>query len=100
MRSVKFAALAAAVCVGLGVTAASAADQQVASVQTCLSLATQVKTALEANAQSPNYDDAVKEKKYGLEFCNASFYAKGVSHYDRALQLLGVSDKADAAMSH
>ena len=99
MRSVKIAAVVAAACIGLGVTAASA-DQQVASVQTCLSLANQVKTALDANAQSPNYDDAVKERKYGMEFCNASFYAKGISHYNRALQLLGVSDKADASMAH
>ena len=100
MRSVKFAVFAAAAFVGLGLTAASAYADQTASVTNCLSLAEQVKTALSNNSQSPNYEAAKQERNYGLEFCNASFYSKGVAHYQQALKLLGVDQKADAAMSH
>jgi hypothetical protein len=98
MRSVKLAVLAVATCVGLA--AASANAEQVASVSSCLSVAQQVKTALDSNAQSSSYQDAMKERNYGLEFCNAGFYAKGITHYNRALELLGVAQKADATMNH
>jgi hypothetical protein len=94
MRSVNFAMCIAALT--LGVTVASANAQQVANVETCLSSASQVKTALGANAQSANYESAMKERNYGLAYCNSGFYEKGVSHYARALQLLGASQAADA----
>jgi hypothetical protein len=91
MRSMKVAAYVAALSLGLGMTVASANAQQMASVETCLNVAAQVKTALDSNAQSANYEAAMKERNYGLAYCNSSFYAKGVSHYDRALQLLGAT---------
>src|ERR1700677_4299265 len=98
MRSMKFASYVVAVSLGLGMTVASAsAQQQVATVQSCLNVAAQVKTALDANAQSANYEDAMKERNYGLAFCNGGYYAKGVSHYSHALQILGVAQHADAA---
>jgi hypothetical protein len=98
MRSMKFATCAAVLSIGLGMTVASAnAQQQVATVQSCLNVAAQVKTALDANAQSANYEDAMKERNYGLAFCNGGYYAKGVAHYGRALQILGVAQHADAA---
>ena len=100
MRSVKFAACAAALSLGLGMTVVSANAQQVADVQSCLSVASQVKTALNSNTQSANYDAAKKERTFGLEYCNNGFYATGISHYDRALQLLGVAQNADAAATH
>lgn len=98
MRSMKFAAGAVAVCLGLGMTLASANAQQVASVSTCLERASQLKTALDGNAQSANYQDATKEGLYGRAFCNNGFYAKGVARYDHALQMLG--QNADAAATH
>jgi hypothetical protein len=55
----------------------------------------EVKTALTSNAQSPNYEDAVKQQRYGVEFCNNGFYQNGVSHYEQALKLLGVEKSAD-----
>lgn len=94
MRSVNFAMCIAALT--LGVTVASANAQQVANVESCLSSASQLKTALDANAQSPNYEAAMKERNYALSYCNSGFYAKGVSHYSRALQLLGVAQSSDA----
>ena len=98
MYSVKFAASVVALSLGLGMTAASA--EQVASISSCLERASQVKTALDANAQSANYEGAMKERNYGLAFCNGGFYAKGISHYDRALQLLGVAQNADSSAAH
>jgi len=92
MRSMKLAASVAVLSLGLGVTVASANAQQMASVQTCLNVAAQVKTALDSNTQSANYEDAMKERNYGLAFCNSAFYGKGVAHYNRALQLLGAAN--------
>jgi len=98
MRSMKFVSGVAALTLGLGMTVVSAsAQQQMANVQTCLNVAAQVKSALDANSQSANYEDAMKERNYGLSFCNAGFYGRGISHYNRALQLLGVAQNADAA---
>lgn len=96
MRSMKFAAGMVVLSLGLGITAASASADQMANATTCLDVATKVKTALDANTQSANYDSAMKERRYGDEFCTNSFYAKGIAHYNRALQLLGVAQKADA----
>jgi len=91
MRFVNVAA-AAAVCLGLGISVASA--QEVASISSCLSLADKVKTALGDSAQSSNFDAAKKERTFGQEYCTNGFYAQGVSHYSRALQLLGVAQKS------
>ncbi len=95
MRSLKIAASVAALSLGMAVASASA--QQVANVETCLSSASQVKTALNSNAQSANYEAAMKERNYGLAYCNSGFYEKGVSHYNRALQILGMAQNGDAA---
>jgi len=94
MRSLNVAACVAAMSIGLGLSAASAADDQVASMSTCMGLAGQVRTALASNGSSASYEDAVKEQRYGLEFCSNGFYAKGVDHYSHALQLLGGAQKS------
>ncbi|HUO92210.1 MAG TPA: hypothetical protein VMU22_04770 [Rhizomicrobium sp.] len=98
MGSLKIAASIAAL--SLGMTVASANAQQVANVQTCLSVASQVKAALGANTQSPNYEAAMKERNFGLAYCNATFFAKGIDHYNRALALLGATQNADTAAAH
>ena len=95
MRSVKFAMCIAAL--SLGVTVVSANAQQVADVQTCLGAAAHVRAALDANAHAANYEAAMKERNFGLAYCNNDFYAKGIEHYNRALQLLGARQDADAA---
>jgi len=54
-------------------------------------MAEQVKAALAANAQSPNYQEAAKEQSNGLSFCTESFYQYGINHYSHALTLLGAN---------
>ena len=51
----------------------------------CAQAGKQVSTALES---SPN-DAARQEKKMGLEYCNAGFYHQGMTHYAKAMELLG-----------
>lgn len=60
----------------------------------CTKLADQVRQALASSTQSPSYEQAVKEKGYGRDFCNNGFYARGESHYAEALRLLGTTEKS------
>lgn len=94
MRIAKSALGVAAIAIGLGVASSPANAQQVASLSACLSLAARVKTALDADTQSAKYHEAQQERTYGREFCTNGFYAKGIAHYEHALQLLGVSEKS------
>lgn len=94
MNLFKAAVCAAALTAAFGLSAASAADTDVASVSTCIDLAAQVRTALDANAQSANYAAADKERLYGHDFCTNGFYARGAAHYGRALALLGTPRKS------
>lgn len=68
-----------------------ASAQPTASQSGCVEMQTQVKEALAGNAQSANYEDAVKQQRYGTEFCTRGFYQGGIAHYAEALKLLGVS---------
>lgn len=86
MRRTKLAAIAMCATVAL---AASAANATAASADSCTDMARQVKAALADNAQSANYDAAVKEKSFGRDFCYNSFYQVGIDHYAQALKLLG-----------
>jgi hypothetical protein len=90
MRNLKLATGVAVLCSVLmaGATAAMADTPTAAS---CLDMADQVKTALASNSQSPNYQEAVKEKNNGQSFCNESFYQYGINHFSHALQLLGAN---------
>ena len=90
MRNLKLAMGVAILC-STFVGGAAIAAEQTASVTGCLDMAHQVKAALDANAQSPNYLQAVKEQGYGRDFCANSFYQSGISHYNHALELLGVN---------
>ncbi len=67
--------------------AASAAD-----MGACAHMATQVKSAVEANGQSANLADARKEQSLGRDWCSNGLYDRGISHYERALDLLGVKN--------
>lgn len=88
MRNVYLAAIGLSATLALGTSAASAAEN---SAQTCVSLASQVKTALDSNQQSANYDAAKKESRYGRDFCANAQPRVGTAHYAQALKLLGVS---------
>ena len=52
----------------------------------CLTAGKQVSEALNANQQN---DAARQERKMGLEFCNAGYYHQGMTHYAKAMELLG-----------
>ena len=82
-----------ALAIGLASTAALA-DASVStsalvsgndSAASCASAGKQVSQALGSNAN----DAARQEKKMGLEFCNAGYYRQGVSHYAKAMELVG-----------
>lgn len=94
MRFAKSALGIVAIGLGLGIATAPASAEQMASLSSCLSLADHVKAALDANMQSANYHAAQQERTYGREFCTNGFYAKGIAHYEHALQLLGVPEKS------
>ena len=92
-KSLMFAAVVAS---GFTVSAASAAPDQEAKLTDCVKLADEVRSALDSNQQSTNYDDAKKQDRFGREFCTNAFYAQGVAHYHHALQLLGVAEQGMA----
>ena len=87
MRNVRMMAIVLGAALAMGATAANAAE---ASADTCLSMASKVKTALDGAQSSPNYDQANKEKGYGRDFCSHGMYKVGIDHYAQALKLLGV----------
>ncbi len=94
MRLMQFAACAAVVSLGVGVFAAPANADEIAKPSTCVHMAGQVRTALENNQQAANHRAAEKEWMYGREFCANGFDVKGMSHYNRALQLLNDPQKS------
>ncbi|HEY1961231.1 MAG TPA: hypothetical protein VGG69_02345 [Rhizomicrobium sp.] len=57
----------------------------------CNQLDAQVRTALDASQQSPNRDQAMKERSTGRQFCSHGYYKVGGQHYSEALRLLGAS---------
>ena len=88
MRYLNFAASLAILSGTFAFTAVSASAEGTDNLAGCASMQQQVKSALDSNAQSPNYHSAVKEQRYGLEFCSQGLYRNGVSHYAEALKLL------------
>jgi hypothetical protein len=77
--------LIALVLTAAGATGAFAEEE---NASTCLAAAKQVNAALSGASQ--NADEARTEKQRGMEYCNAGFYHRGMEHYARAMELLGV----------
>jgi hypothetical protein len=90
MRFVKISTCVVAMCLG---TAAAAYAEDPTDVGRCLAAEHRVDAALDSHAQSASFSDAKRESRFGREYCTNGFYAQGISHYARALQLLGVADK-------
>ncbi|MEA2946818.1 MAG: hypothetical protein QOI40_2148 [Alphaproteobacteria bacterium] len=82
MHFIKSSALALTLCAA---TALSASASERDSQASCIAAGAQVKTALDG-AQNT---DAAREKRMGLEFCNAGLYSKGMAHYARAMEIVG-----------
>jgi len=91
MRLATLTVSAAALCASVALGSLSASAEETGSLSGCQKLASQVKDALASNAQSANYEAAVKEKNYGRDFCTNELYAHGEEHYQQALKLLGES---------
>ncbi|MGH6870673.1 MAG: hypothetical protein ACREHE_04125 [Rhizomicrobium sp.] len=68
---------------------AASAETFAANMGGCNHAAESVRDAMTANASSANMAEAQKEQGYGRQFCNNQLYARGVEHYQRALDLLG-----------
>ncbi|HWE06064.1 MAG TPA: hypothetical protein VG274_05100, partial [Rhizomicrobium sp.] len=90
MRLVPVTISAVALCASIAFGEATASADE-ARPSSCPKLASEVNDALASNAQSANYEAAVKEKRYGLEFCANGLYRNGAEHYAEALKLLGAS---------
>jgi len=80
--------IAAASIFAVGGSVANATD---GAQQTCTSMATQTRDALQGNRQSSNYGQARKESEYGRDFCNNGMPKQGIEHYAQALKLLGIT---------
>jgi hypothetical protein len=87
MRNLKWAAIA---LLSSGIVFAGSASA--ADVGTCTHMATAVKSAIEANGSSANLADAQKEQSLGRDWCANGLYDRGISHYQHALDLLGVKN--------
>jgi hypothetical protein len=68
------------------VPAANAADARLAD---CTKLAKQVSAALESAQASTSAEAARQEASIGRNYCGLQLYSAGVSHYSKALELLG-----------
>lgn len=85
---------AATMCAGLAMFAMSATAANASGLTDCLHSAKNVRTAIAQNQDSPKLDDAQRQQRYGLEFCNRGFYKKGMAHYAQALKMLGADQKS------
>lgn len=94
MRYTKQAAAAALTCAALAAGSASAIAGEANSLS-CMRAAKEVRTALDGNKTSPNYEAAITHRNDGLVACNGGFYKMGMEHYAVALKLLGVEMKAE-----
>jgi hypothetical protein len=59
-----------------------------ANYASCAHLADQVETALSSSTNSPNYFKAKSDANNGHAACAANNYDRGVSYYQKALDLL------------
>jgi hypothetical protein len=87
MRNLKWAAVA---LLSSGIVFAGSANA--ADMGACAHMATAVRSAIESNASSANLADAQKEQGLGRDWCANGLYDRGISHYQHALDLLGVKN--------
>lgn len=87
MTIVKSLAIASVLVAGLGLSVSADAAQSTRS--DCIHMGRQVATALEAAQPGDATDQARAMAKDARSYCNASYYDRGVSLYEKALSLLG-----------
>ena len=59
-----------------------------ANLSACLHAAKDVRAAIAQNQDSPKRNDAERQQRYGLQYCNSGFYKRGMAHYAEALKML------------
>lgn len=91
MRHSTVTICAALITAGVALGTIPAGAEETGSLSGCAKLSDVVKQALASNTQSADYEQAIKEKNYGRDFCNNGFYGHGEAHYNEALRLLGAS---------
>lgn len=96
MKNPKRIVGAATLIASLGLVAMPAMAAS-ANLHSCIKAGDQVREVLNKNQHSPNYYNAKKMQRAGLEFCNTGMYKQGMSHYSAALKLLGANQTAAAA---
>ena len=80
MRFIKSSALALTLCAAAAAPA-FAADSQAS----CVAAGGQVSAAVKSTQNA----DAMREKRLGMEFCNAGYFRQGMAHYAKAMELVG-----------
>lgn len=80
-------AAATAIMLSLGLLSGAALATEQASSASCAQAGSKVSQAL-ANRQN---EEAQKERRMALEFCNAGYYERGMIHYAKAMELLGLN---------
>ncbi len=98
MRYTKPAAGAAIVLAVLA-SGAAPANAGKANNLSCVRSGKDVRTALDANKTSPNYEAAMTKRNQGLFACNSGFYKLGMAHYTAALKLLGSTGETSSSRS-
>jgi 6-phosphogluconate dehydrogenase len=93
MRTLKSTAGVAAICASAGFFAMSATVANAATVSDCLHAAREVRQAISHNQNSSEINDAKRQARTGLQYCNRGFYKRGTAHYAQALKLLGADGK-------
>lgn len=91
MHKTNWMAGAVVICASLafGTMAANAA-----SMSDCLKMGKDVRTALANHKDAAHANQARRQQRYGLEFCNSGFYKRGLQHYKQALHILGADKKS------
>lgn len=86
MTIVKSLAIASVLAASLGLSVTANATD--ATRSDCIQMARQVSTALETAQPGDTADQARSLAKSARNFCNSSYYDRGVALYEKALGLL------------
>ena len=89
MRQSTVTICAGLIAAGVALGTIPAGAEETGSLSGCAKLSDEVKQALASNTHSAAYEQAMKEKDYGRDFCNNGLYGHGEEHYNEALRLLG-----------
>ncbi len=76
-------------CASVALLSSAAFAEEPDNAIGCLHMSKQVAAAVAANQQSPNLKSATDEQNIARDYCLNGFFNVGMSHYSKALDLLG-----------